>query len=39
VTVAAHSLVLLRHGTERRFSATPPESEPAMVPAAEGNAA
>jgi glycogen operon protein len=33
VMVAAHSLVLLRHGTERRFGATPPEPEPAAVPA------
>ena len=37
VMVAAHSLLLLRHGTERRLGATPPENEPA-VPAPEGNA-
>jgi hypothetical protein len=35
--VAAHSLVLVRHGTERRFSATPPEPE-ASVPTADAGA-
>jgi hypothetical protein len=33
VTVAAHGLVLLRHGTERRMGAASPEQEPAAVPA------
>jgi hypothetical protein len=37
VMVAAHSLVLVRHGTERRFSATPPEPE-ASVPTADAGA-
>jgi glycogen operon protein len=39
VMVAAHSLVLLRHGTERRFATTPPEPEPTAVPAPESGAA
>ena len=39
VTVSAHSLVLLRHGTERRMGAASPEPEPAAVPAPEGGAA
>ena len=35
VMVAAHSLLLLRHGTERRLGATPPDGEPAVpAPAA-----
>ena len=38
VTVAAHSLLLLRHGTERRLGATPPEAQPA-VPAPDTGAA
>jgi glycogen operon protein len=38
VVVAAHSLLLLRHGTERRLGATPPEGEPA-VPARDASAA
>jgi len=39
VMVAAHSLVLLRHGTERRFATTPPEPEPTAVPAPDAGAA
>jgi glycogen operon protein len=35
VMVAAHSLLLLRHGTERRLGATPPDGEPAVP--AQGN--
>jgi glycogen operon protein len=33
VTVAAHSLVLMRHGTERRMMPGAPEIEPPAVPA------
>jgi glycogen operon protein len=38
VTVSAHGLVLLRHGTERRMGPAAPEPEPAAVaaPASEG---
>src|SRR5438105_3416089 len=37
VTVAAHSLLLLRHGTDRRLGATPPDGEPATVPAPDAS--
>ena len=36
VTVAAHALVLLRHGTERRMGPVVPEGEAAAVPAPGG---
>jgi len=39
VMVAAHSLLLLRHGTERRFGAMSLEGEPAAVPAPDAGAA
>ena len=39
VTVAAHSLVLLRHGTERRMGPVSPEAEAAAVPAPDAGAA
>ena len=38
VMVAAHSLLLLRHGTERRLGATPPDGEPAVPAPDTGNA-
>jgi glycogen operon protein len=38
VMVAAHSLLLLRHGTERRLGATPPDGEPAVPAPSAGTA-
>jgi glycogen operon protein len=37
--VAAHSLVLLRHGTERRIGGTPPDGEHVAVPSSDTSTA
>jgi hypothetical protein len=37
--VAAHSLLLLRHGTERRLGGMNPEGEPPAVPAPDASPA